>query len=203
MKVSRKCRFCKKRFLARNCPTDEASGRGKYCSHTCSHLARRKLPRFYECRTCGKRKANTQGQLKRFCSRECSKTQFLKGQKPWNYGLKGLRAGSQSHLWRGGRTEWRRALDTCQETRDWRRAVFKRDGFSCQHCGDATSGQLQADHIVPRSYLLKHYSVKSLKQALKTPQLWDVSNGRTLCVSCHKKTATWGEKAKHYAKNKP
>jgi hypothetical protein len=59
----------------------------------------------------------------------------------------------------------------------WRTAVFQRDDYTCQMCGQR-GGRLQADHIKP------YATYPDLR--------WDVSNGRTLCVPCHKKTPTYG-----------
>lgn len=69
-----------------------------------------------------------------------------------------------------------------RQWREWRLAIFTRDKFSCVICGDAKGGNLEADHIKPR-YLF--------------PELtFDVSNGRTLCEPCHKKTSTYGSRVK-------
>ena len=68
------------------------------------------------------------------------------------------------------------------EYKAWRLAVFQRDGFKCRHCG--ATKKLQADHIIPRS---------------ARPDLaYEVSNGRTLCKPCHKRTPTFGYKASNY-----
>lgn len=72
------------------------------------------------------------------------------------------------------------------EYKEWRRAVFKRDKNTCQHCGDkSTPGrniELHADHI---------------KAFATHPELrFDVNNGRVLCVPCHHKTDTWGGKTR-------
>lgn len=54
----------------------------------------------------------------------------------------------------------------------WREAVFKRDDWTCQHCGKR-GGDIQADHIKPFS---------------THPELrFELSNGQTLCLKCHKK----------------
>jgi len=64
----------------------------------------------------------------------------------------------------------------------WTKQIFERDDYTCQHCG-IRGGKLQADHIQP-------YSTH--------PELrWELSNGRTLCVPCHKKTDTYGIKLVH------
>ncbi|MEO9028091.1 MAG: HNH endonuclease signature motif containing protein [Ktedonobacteraceae bacterium] len=54
--------------------------------------------------------------------------------------------------------------------KDWRTAVFQRDEYTCRDCGPR-GGQIQAHHI---------------KSWSKYPDLrYVVSNGRTLCISCH------------------
>lgn len=43
----------------------------------------------------------------------------------------------------------------------------------------------------------KPYFVCVLKEYdLFCEELWDLNNGRTLCIDCHKKTETWGGKTK-------
>jgi|SRR3990167_8147139 len=59
----------------------------------------------------------------------------------------------------------------------WRTLVFERDSYTCQECKQY-GGYLHADHIKPFAF----YS--ELR--------FEVSNGRTLCVPCHKKTPTYG-----------
>ena len=61
--------------------------------------------------------------------------------------------------------------------KEWRKAVFERDDYTCQECG-AMGVRLNADHIKPF--------------ALYPDLRFDVANGRTLCVECHRKTPTYG-----------
>jgi 5-methylcytosine-specific restriction endonuclease McrA len=70
------------------------------------------------------------------------------------------------------------------EYKAWRIAVFKRDGFKCRWC--KSTRQLEADHIKPQS---AHPELRFV-----------LSNGRTLCKKCHKKTVTYGFKALAYKK---
>ena len=69
-----------------------------------------------------------------------------------------------------------------RESRDydiWRKAVFERDDYTCVLCG-AHGVVLNADHI---------------KRFAEYPELrFDVGNGRTICVPCHKDTPTYGNK---------
>lgn len=61
--------------------------------------------------------------------------------------------------------------------KQWRKSIFKRDNYTCQIC-QQRGGKLNADHIKPF--------------ALFPDLRLNLNNGRTLCVSCHKKTDTYG-----------
>jgi hypothetical protein len=67
----------------------------------------------------------------------------------------------------------------------WRTTVFERDNYSCQHC-HKIGGQLNADHIEPVAKLIYTGNISAI---------YDINNGRTLCVSCHYKTDTYGSKS--------
>lgn len=115
---------------------------------------------------------------KKYCSRVCQ-FEGQKGKSTWNKGLKGYKAGSEHHNWKGGITSGNKKIRDSIEYRLWREAVFSRDNFTCQICFKK-GGKLNADHIKPFS---------------KFPELrLAINNGRTLCVSCHRKTDTWGRK---------
>ena len=99
------------------------------------------------------------------------------GNKAWNKGIKYLAITGEKHPnWKGGisktnKTERQLAMETI-EYKFWRTSVFERDCFTCVECGEK-GGKLQADHIKPwRDYKKLRYKI---------------SNGRTLCVECHKK----------------
>ena len=63
------------------------------------------------------------------------------------------------------------AIRNSMEYRDWRKAVYERDGYTCQICGKR-GGNLNAHHI-------KHFA--------QYPELrMDITNGITLCYDCHR-----------------
>ena len=101
--------------------------------------------------------------------------------------------GKQHHAWAGGRTPLRERIWHSPEYRAWRTAVFKRDNYVCTGCFKQ-SGVLNADHY-PKTLrqILIDNKIKTTMDARKCRELWDVSNGRTLCLPCHRKTATWGK----------
>lgn len=131
------------------------------------------------CEGCGsgvlpKKFSKKRKQNARFCARSCYWQSRL--------GLKGELAPN----WQGGKTSEARVVRSSREYAEWRKAVFERDGYACVECGDASGGNLHADHI---------------KQFAYYPELrLEVSNGRTLCVPCHKKTETWANNKQTYAK---
>lgn len=87
--------------------------------------------------------------------------------------------GDKNVNWKGGITPINRIIRESTPYRLWRKAVFERDNYTCQDCGEKekVSGKLEADHIKPFAYF---------------PELrFSIDNGRTLYKECHKKTDTY------------
>ena len=84
-------------------------------------------------------------------------------------------SGKNSSNWKGGITSWRNALPQTRAYKNWRKAVFERDDYTCQMC-DVRGGYLEAHHILP---------VRDNKNTLL---IFDIDNGITLCKECHDKT---------------
>lgn len=139
---------------------------------------------------------------RKFCSKRCSMlgkkmsnevkikvSCAKKGSIPWNKGIKNIiQSGENNGNWKGGITPINKLIRESFEARNWRKQVFERDDYTCQDCGVRSGcGKtviLHADHI---------------KQFAHYPELrFELSNGRTLCKDCHRKTPTWGNH-KQYA----
>lgn len=97
----------------------------------------------------------------KFCSQKCYSL-FQRVDK----------AGPRSHRWRGGKTASRKLIRNSAAYGSWRERVFMRDHFTCVLCG--AKGYLHAHHIRPFSVI--GGSVR---------RLYSISNGVTLCRSCH------------------
>lgn len=111
------------------------------------------------------------------------KTEFGKGHVPWNKGKPHLR-GEAHPRWNGGYTSVVRIIRGCSKYNTWRLNVFRRDKRVCQTCGSFVD--VEAHHITKFMDVIRRYDVRTLTQALHCPELWDVSNGVTICKKCHR-----------------
>ncbi len=88
--------------------------------------------------------------------------------------------GSKSNFWKGGVSLINNKIRASIEYKLWREAVFARDNWTCVWGGKEHGKKINADHIKPFALF---------------PELrFAIDNGRTLCVSCHKTTDTWGRR---------
>lgn len=152
------CTTCKKETYVK----PSRAGENNFCSRQCYWTNKKGKPASW---VTGKHA----GLIKKKIS------QAKMGEKNWMYN----RVAEKHHLWTGGKnkTVWKSV-----EYQRWRKAVMRRDNYTCQICGDNRGGDLEADHIKPRYWY---------------PELTlDIDNGRTLCKDCHMATPTWGVKVK-------
>jgi len=103
--------------------------------------------------------------------------------------------GEKNKNWKGGITKLQEKIRKCIKYRQWRSDVFERDNYTCQICGERNlPGKnliIHADHIKPFAIILREHVIKSLEEAILCEELWNINNGRTLCLGCHKKTDTY------------
>ena len=78
--------------------------------------------------------------------------------------------GENNGNWKGGTTPEIKLARNSLEYTKWRDAVFKRDNYTCQCCGEK-SGKINAHHI-------ENFSDKIELR-------YDINNGITLCERCH------------------
>ena len=90
-------------------------------------------------------------------------------------------SGNNHWNWQGGITNKNKSIRNTARYKAWRTKIFKRDNYACVQCSARSAkGKpvvLNVDHIKPFSLF---------------PKLrFTESNGRTLCLECHKLTDTY------------
>lgn len=128
---------------------------------------------------------------------------FKKGvsMEPWNKGLRGVQTGENSPNWKGGRTELSQCIRGQVDILELSKQRKQIDNFTCQICGQV-GGYLNTDHY-PMSFaeILDVYNINSLEEAICCEKLFDITNLRTLCESCHRLTKTFGRSRKKDARS--
>lgn len=163
--VSKICPVCGAVFLTRK-------EKAVYCSKECWS---RRSTIIQTCLKCGREFKTTKSSNYKYCSTECRNLASRE------------RTGEKAWAWKGGKTKETKCRRTSAHYKEWRMAVFTRDGFKCQICGKHGS-DLEAHHI---------------KEVCNYPDLiFEVDNGLTLCHKCHKTTDNYAHKAKRHDKGK-
>jgi 5-methylcytosine-specific restriction endonuclease McrA len=146
-------------------PPSRVSGGPQYCSNKCQ-WASLKTNKPLNCLHCGNKfyvsRSQEKARNRGCCSKKCRERHYAK-------------RGEQSHFWRGGVSSEDRRIRYSARMKEWRLAVFERDGYKCQNCGaqggDGTDVKLHAHHV---------------KEFAHYPELrFEVDNGLTLCRTCH------------------
>lgn len=170
------------------------------------------------CQTCKKKfipKDDRPMRPAKFCSRKCirNETQFKKGHtmrlglKPSRYAWDNKNSQQtrfqKKHKVNNGRVPWNKNKDFGSTEylakriswlaiyRKWKQQIKTRDNFKCIEC--KSSKELNVDHHpLSLAVLIRKYNIKTPQESKNHEELWDISNGRTLCVPCHRKTLTYG-----------
>lgn len=177
------CRLCKKEYALNRNYSFAQKQRSKFCSRSCQYKGRdrsskpiwnkglynRSSRKCQECRTTNIRVTFYQAMQKLLCPRHWRQYKIY-GAVQW-VDVRPLK------------TPESRRLKHTLLGKNWRLSVFTRDDFRCFDCGERGK-QLNAHHIFPFSLF---------------PRIrFDINNGQTLCVACHKKTPTYGRKVDRY-----
>ena len=180
------CDFCGKDVLKK----DDQIGKynHQFCNRKCHQLWKLEndagdkhplaKPIYVNCSQCGKEVRVTPVKLSQqdnvFCSRKC--------QGMWNKNK--WRNNRESHpSWNGGLTSFNNSIRLMDLYKQWKDACFIRDDYTCRCCGQI-GGDLHVHHIKEFKELVMN--LKDLDQARSCSELWDITNGITLCVDCHK-----------------
>ncbi len=196
--LTKKCIACGKKFTKKvNESLKDWKYRHKFCSHSCSAKYKNLGEKTRFKRGHKSWLVGTKGLVKG------NSGSFKKGLIPWNKGRKWtkeerqkiadrspIRMGKDSPNWRGGTTKLRIAIMSLNKYKIWRTTVFKRDNWICQKCGKRNC-RLEAHHKKAIRKILKENNIRTTKQAKKCKELWDILNGQTLCISCHRQTDSY------------
>lgn len=157
----------------------------KYSSTYCRKCVPKRPPTKLMSKVCVRCSQTFSGyEYRRYCSHSCALVSNLESNEHFREGRvfsdahkANLKRGPEHHAWKGGITPVQRQVYRSRQYREWRTAVFVRDDYTCRFC-HKKGGTLNADHIQPFSLF---------------PELrFDINNGRTLCVPCHRATPTFG-----------
>lgn len=165
-----------RRFICLNCKKEFFSEK----------FDKNRIPK-YCCMPCFQNRIKKPETIEKMAIAKRGRTAWNKGIEMWKIkphpkgtlGKRGLRTKERCHFWKGGVTSENMKIRKSSDYIHWRKKVFERDNFTCVLCSKI-GGKLNADHIFPFS---------------THPELrMEISNGRTLCISCHLKTDTFGAK---------
>lgn len=108
-----------------------------------------------------------------------------------------IRKGPKSKLWKGGNKSLACIIRSSAKYKKWRKEVFQRDNYTCQWCGYNKGHIIEPHHIITLTSilndLLKEFGKENFyTKIIDNPKLYIISNGITLCQTCHRKTETYG-----------
>lgn len=110
--------------------------------------------------------SNKRGYENIFCSTKCKK-EYHKGENHPNY------IQDRTQL-----KDTNKSIRWSKEMCDWRKAVYERDNYTCQMCGNKSS---KGNAVILNAHHIERFVDNEYLR-------FDVNNGITLCEECHKLT---------------
>jgi hypothetical protein len=105
------------------------------------------------------------------------------------------KTGIKSSNWKGGITPQNKIIRDSLDYKQWRSDCFVRDNWTCRTCR-INGVYLTVHHKKGFAKILKEYNIKDILDARKCSELWDITNGITLCEDCHCLTDNYKGKGK-------
>lgn len=136
------------------------------------------------CNSCRSKEYRNRPDVAVRMARETKERLLKNGVIPNAHKFDGSYAKEKHWNWKGGITPLYRIIRTSIPYQEWRQKVFRRDKGICQICR-TTRKPIHADHIKQFALIMLKNSIKSFVDALNCKELWDIDNGRTLCLPCH------------------
>jgi hypothetical protein len=141
------------------------------------------------CKECKNEFLHNPTRIRSFCSINC-RNNFQKENPDHNGFMKNChKIGNESPNWKGGINRFSKKDLELKENQKallsiWRKEIYKKDDYTCQICNSRSRKGYKP--------ILNAHHIKSFKDY---PELrFDINNGVTLCVQCHKKV--------HFGNNK-
>ena len=185
-KLIKICKYCDKEFKSK------PAGNRKFCSRKCyrKYTCKENHPMWKggqltrNCMICGKEFKFDRGDIirekgkniRQFCSPKCHHI-WMKGNKVFS--------GVNNPRWNGGVSPLIKQIRFLSEYKSWKNNIFKRDNWACQICNKSVKQNLNAHHIKSISQIIIDNNIKTKEDATICEELWNASNGITLCVKCH------------------
>lgn len=178
------CKTCNKKLV--RCPSTVKET--NFCNHSCYSIekqkkwANKKNPRWAggslenNCLVCNKfftTKRYGKVRNSKLCSLECY---YIHRSNTYR--------GSNHPNWRnaGGRTT--KPIRSMKAYKIWRLDIFKRDNYKCVECGAIE--KLHIHHNQNLAKIVSDIKEKNGELIFTDKRLFDVNNGKTLCIKCHR-----------------
>ncbi len=122
-------------------------------------------------------------------------TQFKKGHKTWNKGLKGYMAKEKNSNWQGGITALHYLIRHCDLYNEWRNKIYKQDSYTCEcsyhgskiiaHHIDKTFTEIFNEFLQEYNQFSPYEDKETLLRLSFTYKPFWKAKGKVKCKRCH------------------